>query len=195
MAVEFGNNPVSANPGIWIGVSEALLYRVCSTAPESVLVSLIPMVVELGKNPALGDPEENNGVCDSPEIKVVPLSPVLGNNPVLGDPREGNGVCEVSDVIAPVSDHIPVPGQEFLLSPRFGKDEDSSQTSHASVKDQILDWNSLSDREFGIEAQETIVASGMPNVMVRSNLNIQFFRYNLIDYQDYRIVDLLDLAS
>ncbi len=48
-------------------------------------------------------------------------------------------------------------------------------------------------------AHEAIVSSGLPNyrscnIPVRSNLNIEFLRNNLIDYHDYRLDDLLEFG-
>ncbi len=61
-----GNNPLCV-PGRGVCVSILPLSRVCATAPE--------IVVELGKNPALGDPRGGgNVVADYPEITVVPTS-------------------------------------------------------------------------------------------------------------------------
>ncbi len=155
-------------------------------------------------------------VADYPEITVVPTIPVLENTLLLSYSEGGNGVDELSDGIAPLPDHVVVSGQEYSLSLGFVEKEASSLTTHVSAVstepliesapgdahgngDHIRYWNSLSDREFDIGAHEAIVSSGLPNyrscrIPVRSNLNIEFLRNNLIDYDDYRVVDLLEFG-
>ncbi len=139
---------------------------------------------------------------------------MLENTLLLSDSKGGNGVGELSDGITPVPDHVVVLCQECSLSLGSGEKEVSSRTTHVSAEpliesapgdahgngDHIRYWNSLSDREFDIEAHEAIVSSGLPNyrscrIPVRSNLNIEFLiRNNLIDYHDYRLVDLLEFG-
>ncbi len=73
-----------------------------------MLVPPIPVVVELGKNPALGDSGGRNRVGDFSKNMFLPPSLLLENNLVLGDSVGGNGVWELSDGITPVSDHYHI---------------------------------------------------------------------------------------
>ncbi len=148
-------------------------------------------------------------VADYPEIIVVPTIPVLENTLLLS----GNEEDELSDGITLLPDHVVLSCQECSLSLGYVEKEASSLTTHVSAEpliesapgdahgngDHIRYWNSLSDREFDIGAHEAIVSSGLSNyrscrIPMRSNLNIEFLRNNLIDYHDYRLVDLLEFG-
>ncbi len=154
----------------------------------------------LENNLFLGDSKGGNGVGE------------LSYGTGVGELSYGIGVGELSYGITPVPDRVVVSSQKCSLSLRSSEKEASSGTTHVSAEvliesapgngngNHIQYWNSLSDREFDIEAHETIVSSGLPNyrscrIPVRSNLNIEFQRHNLIDYHDYRTVHLLDFGS
>ncbi len=135
---------------------------------------------------------------------------MLENTLLLSDSEGGNGEDELSDGITPLPDHVVVSCQECSLSLGSVEKEGSSLTTHVRAEpliesapgeahgngDHIRYWNSLSDREFDIGAHQAIVSSGLPNysscrIPVRSNLNIEFLRNNLIDYG---LVNLLEFG-
>ena len=66
-------------------------------------------------------------------------------------------------------------------------------------KGKNLRFAELSDTEFSIQVHEEIVASGVHNfvgcqIPVRSKINIEFLRQELVDYPDKAVVDLLEFG-